>query len=243
MQAHERLAHRGAQLGTEGVRRSRPVGRAADGAQLLEDHAAGRGDEGTRALDERLASEILTGQPLLGELLLDDVLRRDAGVVRAGHPERLASLHASPPHEHVLHGVVQPVPDVEDRRDVRRGHDERVRITFVAVGRSRVVATAAADARGVGREAAGLKPAVVDRGLGRRRIVLRGKQPRRGGGLGRLGNGHDPRKLTRGSCRLKAVQGRRDAPTALTLRGSDRPRDRPWALRSARWENRPHGRP
>ncbi len=61
---------------------------------------------------------------LLEEPLLDDSLGGDAGVVGAGHPEAVVSLHASPPDQHILERVVQRVPQMEGPGDVgRRDHD------------------------------------------------------------------------------------------------------------------------
>ncbi len=156
--AHEALAHRDAQLRAERVRRAGPVRRRADGLELLEDDSARLMDERARPLDEPLASEILARASLGGELLLDDVLRCDAGVIGAGNPERFASLHPCPAHEHVLHRVVQAMSDVENGGDVRRRHDDAVRLA---------IATNA------------LEPPPVDVGLGGRGIIRRRKGVRR----------------------------------------------------------------
>ena len=58
------------------------------------------------------------------EVALDDHLRRDAGMVDAGHPENGASLHAPPAAEDVLERAAERVTDVQPPRDVgRRNHD------------------------------------------------------------------------------------------------------------------------
>ena len=125
IEADERLAHGARALGVEGVGGARPVGTRADGAQLLQDHAAGLGHERLHPFDEGLAAQVETGLALLRDQLLDHVLRGDAGVVGAGHPEGVVAGHAAPPHDHVLDGVVEPVPDVEHRGHVRGRHHDR----------------------------------------------------------------------------------------------------------------------
>jgi hypothetical protein len=132
VEAHERLAHRHAQLGAEGVCRARPVGTRADGLELLKNDAAGLFHETGGALDELLAAEIVARKSFAGELLLDDVLRGDASVVHAWQPERFEALHARPANQDVLHGAVEPMPDVQDGGDVRRRHEDAVRIAIAA---------------------------------------------------------------------------------------------------------------
>ena len=67
------------------------VERGAQPAVLVHDHAAVPLEPLPDARLERLAAEILPGQPLLGQLPLDDVLGRDPGVVVARLPERRRS--------------------------------------------------------------------------------------------------------------------------------------------------------
>ena len=88
-----------------------PVDTVAEAAHLAEDPAAVLLLPLPDALDELLAAEVVPGLALLGELLLDLVLRGDAGVVHAGQPQRLVPLHALAAgegvHERVLEGVAQ----------------------------------------------------------------------------------------------------------------------------------------
>ena len=72
------------------------------------------------ARDERLAAELLAARPLLLERLLDDVLRRDAGVVVAGLDEDVVALHPLPAREHVAERDLQRVAEMEVAGDVRR---------------------------------------------------------------------------------------------------------------------------
>ena len=70
-------------------------------------------------LDERLATDVLSRAPLLRELLLDDVLRGDPGVVVAGLPEGVEPAHAVPARQDILDRAVQGMPHVQLARDVR----------------------------------------------------------------------------------------------------------------------------
>ncbi len=103
-----------------------PVGRAADGLELLENAGAGFADVSPHPLDEGLAAEVEPGLPLLGEQSLDHVLRGDACVVGAGKPERSLAPHALEPDQDVLDGVVEAVTHVENRGHVGRRHDNDV---------------------------------------------------------------------------------------------------------------------
>jgi hypothetical protein len=95
----------------------------------------------------------------------DAVRRRDAGVVGAGNPERFVARQPAPAHEQVLHGVVQPVAHVQDRRHVRRRHHEHERWAIAAVPHG---------PRGIRAKNPGGLPLLVEGMLGRARVVLRG---------------------------------------------------------------------
>jgi hypothetical protein len=179
---HERLAHRARQLRRERVPRARPVAARPDRLELVEDLPAGARDELLRGLDEPLAPEVVARAAVGGDEALDDVLRGDPGVVGAGEPECLVAGHAAPPREHVLHGVVQPVPHVQHRRDVGRRHHDHERVA-VAAHRARALGARGVHAR--------LLPARVDRGLGRGGVVGRRQlgAVRAGGGVRPVGRG------------------------------------------------------
>ena len=196
VQAHERLAHRTGARRIEGVRGAAPVGAHADRPQLLQDHAPGLGHERLHALDERLAPDLEARLAFLGEELFHDVLRGDAGVVGARHPERVVAGHAPPAHDDVLHGVVEAVPDVEHRRHVRRRHHHGE-------------GAAARRAIGCRREDAGRFPAPVQGALGGGGVVG-GREVRRGGRRARHGKGETngspraPWQPSRATGRLRA---------------------------------------
>src|SRR3954451_14765034 len=89
VQLDECFADADRQLRRKRVRRSVPVRRRADRAQLAQNLAARLLDEFDGARDERFPAEVELGLALGGELLLDDVLGGDSGVVGSRNPERL----------------------------------------------------------------------------------------------------------------------------------------------------------
>jgi hypothetical protein len=76
-----------------------------------------------------LAGEV--GAPFAARVsALDHHLGRDAGMVGAHHPQRVAALQPRMPRQDVLQGIVERMPDMERSSDVgRRDHDrERRRV-------------------------------------------------------------------------------------------------------------------
>ncbi len=117
---------------------ARVVERAAEPPELAHDRASCLLEPLPRALDERLASDVVAREAFARECLLDDVLRRDARVVVARLPERVEAAHAVPTDEHVLERPVQRVADVEPTRDVRRRRADDVRVVPPRTGAGRV---------------------------------------------------------------------------------------------------------
>ncbi len=111
-----------------------PVAGAAEAFQLVDDGGAVFFLPLPDAPDELLAAELVAVQPLVRDGALDDVLRRDAGVIAARHPQRLETLHARVADEDVLQCVVERVAHVENPRHVRRRDDDGVGLP-VPVGR------------------------------------------------------------------------------------------------------------
>ncbi|MPN55746.1 hypothetical protein SDC9_203430 [bioreactor metagenome] len=66
----------------------------------------------------------MAGYALFGKRTFDYVLRGNAGVVRAGQPEHLVSLHPLRAAENVLQRVVERVSDVKRTRHVGRRYDD-----------------------------------------------------------------------------------------------------------------------
>src|SRR5262249_62320247 len=99
---------------------ARVVEGAAEPAELSHDHAPGALEPCPGPFEKRLAADLLARAALRDQLLLDDVLGRDAGMVVPGLPERVEAPHAMPADEAVLHRAVERVAHVELTRDVGR---------------------------------------------------------------------------------------------------------------------------
>lgn len=137
-----------------------PVHPVAEPAHLAADGAAGLALPVPHLLDEQLATEVLFGLAVDGELLFHHALGRDAGVIHAGLPEHLVALHPLAPGQGVHHGVLQRVAHVQAAGDVgRRQHD---RVAGFVAGRVR-------------GEVPGVHPLAVDRVFGRGRVPRLGQ--------------------------------------------------------------------
>jgi hypothetical protein len=147
VQGHEHLADRLGAGAVEGEDLPVPVRRGAELLELVEDLPAGGLTPGPDPLQERLAAERVPIGALRGELLLDHVLGRDAGVVGAGDPHGVAALHPGPADDGVLDRVVERVADVQGPGDVRRRDDDGERLAVVV---------------GLGVEQPGRAPVLVD---------------------------------------------------------------------------------
>ena len=175
---------------------------------------------------------------LLRELLLDDVLRRDPGVVVPRLPERVEAAHPVPADEHVLDRAVQRVPHVELAGHVRRRHADDVRLVAACARSGRVQAL----------RLPGLLPARLDAGRARTGIPWRGSLGRRVAGARQLGAAAPPgyrgqrgasrsRRIPQGSARTPprrlAVDRRPIGCQWPTIAGSNR-RSRAASSRSRR---------
>ena len=104
---------------------ARPIARAAELLELVDDDVAVLFFPHPDALEKFLAAEIVTGFfLLLLELLFHHHLRGDTGVVGARQPEDFLAVHARLAAEDVLDGVVEDVAHVEHAGDVRRRDDD-----------------------------------------------------------------------------------------------------------------------
>src|SRR5437667_9246097 len=111
-QPHEYFATGSDVFGVERKALPAPVAGAADDLELLDDGAAGLADVFPRARDECLATQVEARLAFSGEPFLDDILRRDAGVIRPRQPLGGAAAHPLEPDQHILDDVVQRVPDM-----------------------------------------------------------------------------------------------------------------------------------
>ena len=122
VQLDEHLDHGARVLGIHREALVLVVQRAAELLELVDDRRARLLAPVPDAPHELLAPELLARQVHAPEHALDHVLRRDARVVGAADPERLAALHAAQADEHVLHRAVERVAHVQRAGDVRRRH-------------------------------------------------------------------------------------------------------------------------
>ena len=107
------------------------VERAAELLELVDDRRARFLAPVPDAPHELLAPELLARQVHAREHALDDVLGRNARVVGAADPERLAALHAPQADDRVLHRAVERVAHVQRARDIGRRHGDHERLAGV----------------------------------------------------------------------------------------------------------------
>ena len=106
---------------------SLPVARAAHRPLLLDDALLVAVLPLPDALHQGVAADVVAGLALqLQQAALDHRLGGDAGVVGAGHPQRVVALHPVPADQQVLHHVVHGVPHVQGAGDVGQRHHHHV---------------------------------------------------------------------------------------------------------------------
>ena len=119
-------AHRGREAAIHREALARPIGRRPEAAQLAGDRAARFRLPRPDPLDELLAAEVVLVDLPLGELVGDDDLGGDPGVVGAGLPQDVAPAHALEANEDVLQREGQRMAHVQAAGHVRRRHHDRV---------------------------------------------------------------------------------------------------------------------
>ena len=127
VEGDEDLGHGADVALVEGEALALEVAGAADALELLDDGAAVLPAPLPHAAHELLAPQVLLGEALRAQHLLDHVLRGDAGVVGADQPAGVLAEHAVVAREHVLDGVVERVAHVQHAGDVGRRDDDGVR--------------------------------------------------------------------------------------------------------------------
>ena len=107
---------------------ARPIARATEFLELVDDDVAVLFLPHPDALEKFLAAEIVFGFALLFlQRLFHLHLRGDAGVVGPGQPENFLAVHARLAAEDVLDCVVEHVAHVEHAGDIRRRDDDGIR--------------------------------------------------------------------------------------------------------------------
>mmetsp|Transcript_22499 Transcript_22499/g.27767 ORF Transcript_22499/g.27767 Transcript_22499/m.27767 type:complete len:248 (-) Transcript_22499:125-868(-) len=130
--AHEGLNDSGVAHFIEGEGEALPVDRDAHAAELVVDLAAIFVFPVPDALHELFAAEVMPRELLrLPQLLLDDALSSDTGVIATWEPERLVAGHAAPPHDGVLDGKHESVAQVESTRHVRGRDHHHIRLLLL----------------------------------------------------------------------------------------------------------------
>ena len=124
VQAVEGLDHRGTAAGIEGEALPLPVHRVAEAAQLAHDRAAALSLPGPSLLQKGLAAQIFFAFALSLELLLEDRLHGDRGVVGARQTQDVFALQALETHDRVNQGRVEGVAHVQAAGHVRRRNDD-----------------------------------------------------------------------------------------------------------------------
>ena len=132
---HENLAHGTVEVFVHGEVLARPVNRIAEPLHLLENIAAVEATPLPHAFDELLTSKVGAFCPFACELSLNQHLRRNAGVVCTGNPERDFTTHSPPTHKNVRLGVLEHVPHVQIAGHVWRRQQNRER-RWCVLGRS-----------------------------------------------------------------------------------------------------------
>src|SRR5207245_4284133 len=78
-----------------------------------------------------IAAVVMAALPLfLAQPALDDGLGTDAGVIRAGYPQGVITLHTPPADQYVLERVIQSVPHMQRPGHIRRRNDDAERFAF-----------------------------------------------------------------------------------------------------------------
>ncbi len=82
---------------------------------------------------ELLTREVGLLNALLGQLVHHLCLCGNAGMVGAGHPACVLTLHAGAANKNILNGVIEHVPHVEHTRYVGRRYHYGVRLTPIGL--------------------------------------------------------------------------------------------------------------
>ena len=125
VEVHEEPHHRAHVRLVHGEALAPVVERGSDPPELVHDLAAVLAEPFPDARLEGLAAEVLPGLSLEREVLLDRVLRRDAGVVVARLEEDVVALHPPRTHDRVRQRELQRVSKVEVARHVGRRMRDR----------------------------------------------------------------------------------------------------------------------
>ena len=120
VQAHEGLGDHLGELVVHGEVLMVPAHAVAHAAHLLRDGGAGLLLPLPHTRDEILAAQVVAALALVLQLALHHDLRGDAGMVGAGHPQRVEAAHAVVARQRVHDGLVERMAHVQRARHVGR---------------------------------------------------------------------------------------------------------------------------
>lgn len=120
MEANEDLADRFRKTGIHREPFPLPIAGGSELLELADDRPAGLFLPTPDALQKFFASERFPRRAFGLQLSLHHILRRNSGMVGAGHPEHIPSLHPAPADQDVLQRVVQGMTHMQRSRDIRR---------------------------------------------------------------------------------------------------------------------------
>ena len=127
IQTHEHFLHRSREALVHRKPLSAPVARVSETTFLFQNPAAVFALPRPNAFDETLAAQIMAGFALFGQLLLHDILRGNAGMIHARHPERFVALHAPEARHGVLNSILQRMPHMQRTGHIGGRHDNDMR--------------------------------------------------------------------------------------------------------------------
>ena len=175
MQPHKGFHHCFVEPRIEGEALAAPIHRIAQAAQLADDGAAAFRLPGPGPLKESIATQVIFVGSFSLELLFQDRLHGNRGVVGARQAEHILALQALEAHHRVDQGGVEGMAHVQAAGHVRRRNHDAERF---------------AGGVGIGMEGPRLLPGGLPAGLGAGRVVGLGQGVGHGGGLGAGGLRH-----------------------------------------------------
>ncbi len=125
VELHEYPAHGARKPFVHGEPFAVPVARGAELLELARNHGVVGFLPLPDLFDEGVATQVVSRLLLSGKFTLHNVLRGDARMIGARHPERLEPRHPLVPGEDVLQRVVQRMAHVQHAGHVRRRNNYR----------------------------------------------------------------------------------------------------------------------
>ena len=137
MQLDENFLHLAGIVAVHGEALARPIARATEALQLLDDDPPVLLFPRPHPFEKRLAAEITPRLALFfAQLAFNHRLRGDPRVVRPRQPQDLVACLARPTRQNVLQSIVQDMPEGEHAGHVRRGNDNgKTRLGRGGIGR------------------------------------------------------------------------------------------------------------